>query len=294
LCVGDLPAWPQSVLEMSTFEEQLKRWRRIANALTSSCFDHVLQFLEPDQIVRLNIQRRMVPDIAKLVSEPVYNGDYHSTEIQEQQVVALTTGTFEKSWVFFNTSVYCARPESSGPGAARKNFRQDQQGTGFINTGEAFAVVYTLEDYAEWIRRKGSGANGKRGSDFPTMMVITYYLAQAKLIDSLVTKSEKLREYKVTVLPIDRCQGQQADIVVVSFVRSQKSKPRPNTGRWLQDPRRLTVALTRACRSLILIGNLDTLAGLEGDREGEKIFAHLAKLVRGPGGRQISMLTEFL
>jgi hypothetical protein len=290
---GILPDWPESVSEVSTFEEQLQRWRRIANALTVSCFDHVLQFLEPDQFVRLNIQRRMVPEMAQLVSQPVYNGDYRSTEIEENQIRPLTTGTFKRSWMFFNTSAYCARPEPSGTNSRQMSFRQVQQGTGFINAGEAHAVVNVLEEHAESYRRKGQ--TGDRNSDKqpPTMMVITYYLAQAKLIDRLVAESAKLQEYIIAVLPIDRCQGQQADVVVVSFVRTGKHPP-PNTGRWLQDPRRLTVALTRARRSLILIGNLNTLAAFSGDKEGEKIISHLAGLVRGKGGHHISMLGDSL
>jgi hypothetical protein len=280
---GSLPAWPESVMEVKTPEEQLRRWRRLADALTVSCFDHALGLLGKERTVRLDVQRRMVPEIAELVSQPVYGGEYRSPETPK--VRPLTTDTFSRSWMFFNTTAYCTKPKSSHRRGGLPNFYQTQRGTGFINEGEARAVVVALADHIESARRLGEDIDG--------LMVITFYLAQAREIEGLVSKSAKLRNHEIAVLPVDRCQGQEADVVVVSFVRTPRN-PLPNTGRWLQDPRRLNVALTRARRSLILIGNLDSLASLSGDKDGEEILDNLVKRVRHDESRQIEELGNLL
>ncbi|MCX7063058.1 MAG: AAA domain-containing protein, partial [Proteobacteria bacterium] len=97
------------------------------------------------------------------------------------------------------------------------------------------------------------------------------------------------RRERIAILPIDRCQGQEADVVVVSFVRTLP-KPRPNAGRWLQDVRRLNVAFTRARHSLVLIGNLPTLIALRGDADGERLLAHLGRCVAEHPEHQIEQL----
>lgn len=258
LAEGVLPEWPPSVTAIASIDERLRAWRAVADALTGSCFDHVLGLLPGARVVRLSVQRRMVAEIANLVSDPVYDGDYQSPSASP--VAPLLTDAFRHAWVFFNTRSYCA---------ARPEFRENHQGTGFINEGEARAVVLALKQHVVAARRSGRTVS---------LMVITFYLAQARLIESLARRDEGLRRERIAILPIDRCQGQEADAVVVSFVRTLP-KPRPNVGRWLQDVRRLNVAFTRARHSLVLIGNLQTLTALRGDADGERLLAHLGHCV---------------
>lgn len=266
---GDLPAWPASTTETSVIDERLRAWRNVADALTGSCFDHLLGLLPAKRVVRLSVQRRMVAEIATLVNEPVYGGDYQSPEASP--VVPLLTEAFRHAWVFFNTRSYCA---------ARPEFRENHQGTGFINEGEARTVVLALKQHVASARSTGKPVS---------LMVITFYLAQARRIESLVRKDKELRRERIAILPIDRCQGQEADAVVVSFVRTLP-RPRPNAGRWLQDVRRLNVAFTRARHSLVLVGNLQTLTALRGDAEGEKLLAHLRRCVVEHPDHQIEQL----
>ncbi|KAG5175823.1 AAA domain-containing protein, partial [Tribonema minus] len=59
----------------------------------------------------------------------------------------------------------------------------------------------------------------------------------------------------VRVATIDNYQGEEADVVIVSLVRSRAS----GTMGFLSDANRLNVALSRARRALIVIGDLDFL-----------------------------------
>lgn len=79
--------------------------------------------------------------------------------------------------------------------------------------------------------------------------VIAAYRAQVRLL------RERLADTDVDVGTIDAFQGSERDIVFVSLVRGN---PRGEVG-FVRDPRRLNVAMTRARRHLVVVGNADTL-----------------------------------
>jgi superfamily I DNA and/or RNA helicase len=82
--------------------------------------------------------------------------------------------------------------------------------------------------------------------------VLTPYEAQTSLIKAML---EKARLGDVGAANFDAFQGREHEVIVVSFVR-------PNSGGRLghvDDGRRLNVALTRARRGLVIIGDKDTL-----------------------------------
>ncbi|DAZ96408.1 TPA: hypothetical protein N0F65_012489 [Lagenidium giganteum] len=63
---------------------------------------------------------------------------------------------------------------------------------------------------------------------------------------------------RVEVSTIDKYQGKDKDVVVVSFVRCNSEK---RVGELLTDWRRINVALTRAKQKLLLVGSKQTLSG---------------------------------
>ena len=77
--------------------------------------------------------------------------------------------------------------------------------------------------------------------------VITNYSDQVKLIKSMID---------IEVETVDGFQGREKDIIIISNVRSNKQ----GEIGFLDEPRRLNVALTRAKSKLIIIGNSKTLS----------------------------------
>ena len=81
--------------------------------------------------------------------------------------------------------------------------------------------------------------------------IITPYAGQVRAIRN--SMSEKLDD--VEVRTVDGYQGREKEVIIFSCVRSN---PEQNVG-FLAEPRRLNVALTRAKRGLIVIGDPSTL-----------------------------------
>lgn len=82
---------------------------------------------------------------------------------------------------------------------------------------------------------------------------IAPYRSQIRLLQSL---AEERGEVQAQIQTIDAFQGQERDVVMVSLVRSND---RGEIG-FLKDYRRLNVAMTRARKKLILVGDSATLA----------------------------------
>ena len=91
----------------------------------------------------------------------------------------------------------------------------------------------------------------------------------------------KLTDWKkggLEISTVDRYQGRDKDAIILSFVRSN---PEGNTGRLLQDKRRLNVALTRAKAKLIMIGSFSTL------KSGSLPLRPLLGRINSKGQRQL-------
>ncbi|SHM44144.1 AAA domain-containing protein [Mucilaginibacter sp. OK098] len=92
---------------------------------------------------------------------------------------------------------------------------------------------------------------------FPAVAIISPYKEQIRILKELLLSSDILQPYadKISVNTIDSFQGQERDVVYISMVRSN------TTGEigFLSDIRRMNVAMTRARKKLVVIGDSSTL-----------------------------------
>jgi hypothetical protein len=102
-----------------------------------------------------------------------------------------------------------------------------------------------------------------RGWDSPNMLrIITFYQGQVILLNRILAQ----KGYgNVLVATVDSSQGCEANLVIISFVRSSTTKKgvRAAAG-FLADDRRINVALTRARHQLICVGDANGSLGREG------------------------------
>lgn len=85
--------------------------------------------------------------------------------------------------------------------------------------------------------------------------IISPYKDQVKYISALIEEEEEYRGFDIQVNSIDGFQGQEKDVIYISLVRSNDQ----GEIGFLKDYRRLNVAMTRARKRLIIIGDGVTL-----------------------------------
>ena len=212
-------------------------------------------------------QRRMIDPIAALVRGPVYGGQFLSPRPELQTVIPLKTlGTFPEPVVFLDTSDHPRAGET-------------QIGTGFCNELEA--------EWVETACRAWERELAARGEKAITVSVLTFYKAQARMIRERLG-APQYRGFKIlrfkNIDTIDRLQGQESDLILISFCRTRRGRERERQrfGMWLQDVRRLNVACTRAKRAIVLIGHKNTLSGMRGIRAAEEFYSHMFGLFSPP------------
>ncbi|MFC0105556.1 DEAD/DEAH box helicase [Kibdelosporangium aridum] len=244
--------------------------RAMDDHLVHSLFEQSVRVIDTGLRARLVEQRRMPEQIARLVQDPVYAGQYETPE-DDRVPKPLLSRSFPTPVVFLDTS-------------AQPNPWDKDKDPSFDNPLEADWVVSVCQQWEHDL--------GELGITEPTSIsVLSFYAEQAKLIrrrlGAPAYSGFTALNFKV-VDSIDRIQGQESDIVIVSFCRTfgkpkdnrrrrpgKPPQPTPGYARWLQNLNRLNVACTRARRSLVLIGHGNTLRGLNGVDGGKAFYANM-------------------
>ncbi len=130
-------------------------------------------------------------------------------------------------------------------------FDERAEGTGMTNPEEAAFLVRHATQLLTDLAERGKGQP-------PTVAIISPYRRQVQLLQELVAASPALRPWgdRLSVNTIDSFQGQERDIVYIGMTRSNADS---RVG-FLADIRRMNVAMTRARKKLVVIGDSATLS----------------------------------
>lgn len=133
-------------------------------------------------------------------------------------------------------------------------FDEKTDGTSTTNPEEAAFLFRHLNQFVSTLDGHYNVTN------FPTIAVISPYRQQIELLKEQLQHSPALQQYgdKISVNTIDSFQGQERDIVYISMTRSNTE----NRIGFLSDIRRMNVAMTRARKKLVIIGDSATLSQL--------------------------------
>ncbi|NWF63320.1 MAG: AAA family ATPase [Chloroflexi bacterium] len=194
-----------------------------------SMMERILNFA-PDGLSKLlSVQYRMHQDIMTFSSDIFYDGHLQADEAVR---TALLTGLPHVS----ESPLTVTPIHFIDTAGASYDEEQEPDGESRMNPLEAELVVKMVNGLME------------NGVSPENIAVISPYSAQVKLL------RQKLN-HGIEIDSVDGFQGREKEVVIVSLVRSN---PEGDVG-FLADTRRMNVALTRAKRKLIVIGDSATI-----------------------------------
>lgn len=170
---------------------------------------------------------------------------------------------------------------------------EEKSGTSRINKMEVEAVSLVLkllkraegfEHYmSHWESQKDQNVRNKEKE----VGLISFYGHQVGQLRDVAKFSRNKLDIPVRLNTVDKFQGMERNIVIVSTVRSDrvldngKIKSNGDIG-FAKSPQRLNVALSRAKRLLIVVGNQKFFSGYK-NKQGEKIYHNVIQNIKSQG-----------
>jgi ATP-dependent RNA/DNA helicase IGHMBP2 len=141
--------------------------------------------------------------------------------------------------------------DTAGTGYEEKT---DPESSSTYNPGEADLLLQYLVHVVEQISITEPALLQQKGS----IGIISPYKAQVEYLAQHLKENEMLMPYEkaFSLGTVDGFQGQEREVICISLVRSNES----GEIGFLEDTRRTNVALTRAKRKLVVIGDSATLS----------------------------------
>lgn len=212
--------------------------------------------------VKLSYQHRMHPQISGFPREFVYDSD----SLKDTGRIAT-----ERSWSYARFGD--KRAGWIQPVRGRSDLR-------FRNPVEADIVQRELQAFLSWASANPKPNKGAGRTPWE-VAILTFYRGQEGLLRTRLQAmfgSRARTEFwtadrmtKIRLGTVDRFQGHEADLVVVSFARSR------GIG-FLDSPNRLNVAVTRARYQLLLVGNQKMFANHRRDTLLKKLATEMPML----------------
>ena len=203
----------------------------LENTLLQKCV-----LLYPEAVTMLNMQYRMNSVIMDYPSK-IFNNS------------ALNAHNSVANKLLFEGDSPLTFIDTAGSG-----YHEKLEGTSSTNPDEAVFLINYLIKLVEKIKSSYSKL------DFPSIAIISPYREQIRMLKEHLLNSTILNEFEqyIGVNTIDSFQGQERDLVLISLVRSNAN----GEIGFLADIRRMNVAITRARKKVVLIGDSATIGKL--------------------------------
>lgn len=201
---------------------------------------------KPEVVTLLKIQYRMNQDIMRFSSDWFY----HNLMVAAPEVSHRSILDLDLPITWIDTGEYTQALRQDGETLAGK---EEFVGESFgrVNKLEAMLTLLTLQAYFERIGKQ------RILDERLDVGIISPYRAQVQHLRSLLRKREFFKPYRslISVNTVDGFQGQERDIILISLVRAN------DEGQigFLNDLRRMNVAITRARMKLIILGDRATM-----------------------------------
>lgn len=207
--------------------------------LAVSLFERCIELQDVDKMLRT--QYRMHRDIMGFSNAQFYNGELQAHETVADALLG-NEGMLGTAIQFVDTAG-CGYEETQNPETLSRS-----------NPGEADLLIRHLGQLLAELPKP----NKEAPENSPRIGVISPYRDQVMYLEEAVTEAKPLWGWRhhISVDTVDGFQGQERDIIYISLVRSN---PNGEIG-FLSDVRRMNVAMTRAQKKLVVVGDSATLA----------------------------------
>ncbi|GHS94826.1 hypothetical protein AGMMS50276_08430 [Synergistales bacterium] len=135
-----------------------------------------------------------------------------------------------------------------------KSYTDRKLGSSRVNDVEAALIAKCLYDIEMAYREMGYGKDGKGPRQ---VGVVSFYGRQVGVLRRTIQKFKRLKKFEFSAIKsdvntVDRYQGQERPIIIVSMVRNPKGKLGPNA--FPSQFERINVAFSRAQELLVIVG----------------------------------------
>lgn len=224
--------------------------------LGKSLFEQMYYDLPDSNKTLLDTQYRMPAEIADIISAWFYDGEYKSPDFLRNKEPAIPSIS-DKNLVLVNT-----------PHLAERTYEDKDPEGGYNNYVEA----YTVRKIVEHILKNTDFSEKQIG-------IISAYKSQVKKIQKELKGIVSADAIGEVVASLDSFQGQERDIIIYSFTRSSQKKATQSRIGFLNELRRLNVAMTRCKKILIMVGDYEYLSGCKKEDAEHVILAKDRKRV---------------
>ncbi|MBD2493676.1 DEAD/DEAH box helicase [Nostoc sp. FACHB-280] len=262
--VGDHKQLPP-MLNTKTLEEvaqEIGSIREELEFLEESLFK--LQFESADQSIRqmLNIQYRIHPFIMGAINQ-FYDDKLEcgilEPDIKRAHNLAGKIIQEQHHLVWIKTPI-------------SPDFQEKKEGTSFINLQEIDVIETLCHHFNDiWFTKVASGEPKKE------IAVITFYGAQLRKIDERL-RSESFPSLQIRTGTVDRFQGMEKPVVIVSMVRNNQVK---DVG-FAKKPERVNVAFSRAQELLVIVGCHELFISQRG--KVGNMYSQVSHIIHHQGG----------
>jgi len=183
--------------------------------------------IPPELGVLLPITWRLHPEICRFISDTTYDRRLHPDAKNAERSVVLPTD---------------AKLLTRGTGIALSEIEHDG------NTQSSEEEADRIKEYVDELRqgRVRDEAGERAFNVAKDLLIVAPYNAQVRLL------KQRLADARIRVASVDKFQGQQANVVILSMCASSLEETSRGP-KFLLDPRRLNVALSRArCLAIVV------------------------------------------
>ncbi|EHK9180251.1 AAA family ATPase [Vibrio parahaemolyticus] len=232
-----------SILESLQSGFQRTKHQRNGTALSDGLPERVLE----DRVITLKFQHRMHPDIASFSHNKIYNQTalYTPDQMIEKRLWSYRPDRKRSLWV---------------------DVKDGRVTSGNRNPKEAEQLISELVNFDKWAMN-----NPKKDGKPWEVAVLSFYRGQERELRARLRRwSKNPRAFRhfskggkrspyidVQVCTVDKFQGHEADLVLLSFMNSHATS-------FLESPNRLNVAVTRARYAQVIFGNRNAMKRASG------------------------------